>query len=95
METTNDPKSFAFRLRHTITQLEQETAAGIENWAPTIDRLKATLAEVEKEESDTCSFPCAACDNADDYFDAEDRRMEAESDDLSWEADENRRMESL
>lgn len=52
METTTDPKSFAFRLRHTITQLEQETAAGIENWAPTIDRLKATLAEVEKEESD-------------------------------------------
>ena len=90
METTNDPKSFAFRLRHTITQLEQETAAGIENWAPTIDRLKATLAEVEKEEeSDNAS------DNADDYFDAEDRRMEAESDDLSWEADENRRMESL
>lgn len=29
------------------------------------------------------------------YFDAEDRRMEAESDDSSWEADENRRMESL
>ena len=86
METTNDPKSFAFRLRHTIDQLEQETAAGIENWAQTIDRLKATLAEVEKEEES---------DTADDYFDAEDRRMEAESDDLSWEADENRRMESL
>ena len=70
--TTNDPKSFAFRLRHTITQLEQETAAGIENWAPTIDRLKATLAEVEKEESDTCSFPCAACDNADEFEEVAD-----------------------
>ena len=90
--TTNDPKSFAFRLRHTITQLEQETAAGIENWAPTIDRLKAMLAEVEQEESDNCAV---ASNNADDYFDAEDRRMEAESDDLSWEADENRRMEAL
>ena len=85
--TTNDPKSFAFRLRHTITQLEQETAAGEENWAPTIDRLKATLAEVEQEgESDNCAV---AGDNA------EDRRMEAESDDLSWEADENRHMEAL
>ena len=91
METTTDPKSFAFRLRHTITQLEQETAAGIENWAPTIDRLKATLAEVEKEEESEAE----ESDNADDYFDSEDRRMEAESDDLSWEADENRRMEAL
>jgi len=91
----NDPNSFSYRLRGSIALLEAETQQGIENWAPTIDRLKATLAEVEKEESDTCSFPCAACDNADDYFDAEDRRMEAESDDLSWEADENRRMESL
>jgi len=73
METTTDPKSFAFRLRHTITQLEQETAAGIENWAPTIDRLKATLAEVEKEEeSDTCSFACAACDNADELEETAD-----------------------
>ena len=69
METTTDPKSFAFRLRHTITQLEQETAAGIENWAPTIDRLKATLAEVEKEESDNCAV---ASDNADEFEEVAD-----------------------
>jgi hypothetical protein len=66
METTNDPKSFAFRLRHTINQLEQENAAGEDNWDALIDRLKATLAEVEQEgESDNCAV-AAESDNADD-----------------------------
>lgn len=48
----NDPNSFSYRLRGSIALLEAETQQGIENWTPTIDRLKATLAEVEKEESD-------------------------------------------
>lgn len=63
METTNDTKSFSFRLRHTIAQLEHETAQGVENWTPTIDRLKATLAEIEQEDkSDNCAVALDAED---------------------------------
>lgn len=47
----NDPNSFSYRLRGSIALLEAETQQGIENWTPTIERLKATLAEVEKEEA--------------------------------------------
>ncbi len=86
-----DPKSFAFRLRATIALLEAETQQGVEDWTSTIGRLKETLAEVENEESDNCAVAAVS----DNWADAEDRRMEAESDDLSWEADEDRRMEAL
>lgn len=48
----SNPTTFANRLRFTIGQLERETAEGVENWTPTIDRLKNVLAEVENEESD-------------------------------------------
>jgi len=86
-----DPKSFAFRLRATIALLEAETQQGLEDWTSTIGRLKETLAEVENEESDNCAVAAVS----DNWADDEDRRMEAESDDLSWEADEDRRMEAL
>jgi hypothetical protein len=86
-----DPKSFAFRLRATIALLEAETQQGVEDWTSTIGRLKETLAEVENEESDNCAVAAVS----DNWADDEDRRMEAESDDLSWEADEDRRMEAL
>jgi hypothetical protein len=81
--------SFTDRLKHTIAQLEEETASGQENWTPTIDALRATLNEVEQEESDNRAVA------ASDWAESEDLRMEAESDDFSWEADEDRRMESL
>ena len=46
MKKTNDDfESFAFRLTHTIAQLEQETKDGVEDWTPTITRLKEVLAE--------------------------------------------------
>jgi hypothetical protein len=86
-----DPKSFAFRLRATIALLEAETQQGVEDWTSTIGRLKETLAEVVQEESDNCAVAAVS----DNWADDEDRRMEAESDDLSWEADEDRRMEAL
>jgi len=41
----NDPDSFAYRLQHTIAHLEAETQAGIEDWTPTIVRLREVLAE--------------------------------------------------
>lgn len=40
-----DPDSFSFRLRHTIDLLEYETQQGIEDWTPTITRLREVLAE--------------------------------------------------
>lgn len=43
--------TFANRLRHTIAQLKQETADGVENWTATIDRLQATLLEEERNEA--------------------------------------------
>jgi hypothetical protein len=45
--TNNDPDSFAFRLRSTISLLEMETQQGIEDWSTTITRLKEVLAEEE------------------------------------------------
>jgi hypothetical protein len=45
MSKTNDFESFAFRLTHTIAMLERETAEGVEDWTPTITRLKEVLAE--------------------------------------------------
>lgn len=47
---TNDPKSFSFRLKHTIVQLEQETAEGIEDWTTTIARMRDLLPELEAGE---------------------------------------------
>jgi hypothetical protein len=41
----NDPDSFVYRLQHTIAHLEAETQAGIEDWTPTIVRLREVLAE--------------------------------------------------
>lgn len=43
----NDPDSLSFRLRHTIAMLEYETQQGIEDWTPTISRLKEVLKEEE------------------------------------------------
>ena len=43
----NDPDSFPNRLRHTIALLERETKEGIEDWSPTILRLREVLAEEE------------------------------------------------
>lgn len=40
----------ATRLRHTIDQLERETKEGIEDWTPTIQRLKEVLKEEEEKE---------------------------------------------
>lgn len=42
-----DPNSFVFRLRGTIALLEAETQQGLEDWTPTITRLKEVLAEEE------------------------------------------------
>ena len=39
--------SFADRLRHTIALMEAETQQGIEDWTPTIVRLREVLAEEE------------------------------------------------
>ena len=39
--------SFADRLRHTIALMEAETQQGIEDWSPTIVRLREVLAEEE------------------------------------------------
>ena len=41
----HDPDSFIYRLQHTIALLEVETQQGIEDWTPTINRLKEVLAE--------------------------------------------------
>jgi hypothetical protein len=47
----NDEKpyaaSFAERLKHTIALLEAETQQGVEDWTPTIVRLREVLAEEE------------------------------------------------
>ena len=43
----NDPDCLSFRLRHTIAMLEYETQQGIEDWTPTISRLKEVLKEEE------------------------------------------------
>jgi hypothetical protein len=40
-----DPDSFIYRLQHTIALLEVETQQGVEDWTPTIARLKEVLAE--------------------------------------------------
>ena len=40
-----DPDSFIYRLQHTIALLEAETQQGVEDWTPTIQRLKEVLAE--------------------------------------------------
>ena len=40
-----DPDSFVYRLQHTIALLEYETQQGVEDWSPTIARLKEVLAE--------------------------------------------------
>jgi hypothetical protein len=47
--SNNDPDSFAYRLRSTIALLEQETEDGIEDWTPTIARLREVLEEVNNE----------------------------------------------
>jgi len=39
--------SFTERLRFTIAQMEAETQQGVEDWTPTITRLKEVLAEEE------------------------------------------------
>lgn len=39
--------SFTERLRFTIAQMEAETQQGVEDWTPTIARLKEVLAEEE------------------------------------------------
>jgi hypothetical protein len=41
----HDPDALSSRLRHTIACLEWETQKGIEDWTPTIVRLKEVLAE--------------------------------------------------
>jgi len=41
----NDPDCFIYRLKHTIALLEIETQQGVEDWTPTITRLKEVLAE--------------------------------------------------
>lgn len=46
-----DPDSFIYRLKHTIALLEFETQQGVENWTPTIARLKEVLAEEEAKNS--------------------------------------------
>jgi len=45
-----DPNSFSFRLRGTIAKLEVETQQGVEDWSPTITRLREVLAEEEQAE---------------------------------------------
>ena len=45
------PDSFIYRLKHTIALLEIETQQGVENWTPTIARLKEVLAEEEAKNS--------------------------------------------
>ena len=44
----DDPDSFAYRLTHTIALLEMETQQGVEDWTPTIVRLKEVLEEEKK-----------------------------------------------
>lgn len=44
----DDPDSFMFRLTHTIALLEMETQQGVEDWTPTINRLKEVLEEEKK-----------------------------------------------
>ena len=43
----SDPDSFSYRLRKTISTLQTETEAGVEDWTPTIVRLQEVLAEEE------------------------------------------------
>lgn len=59
--------SFADRLKHTIAQLEEETASGQENWTPTIDALRATLNEVEQEESDNRAVEADCAEDEEEY----------------------------
>jgi hypothetical protein len=42
---------FKERLKHTIAQLERETEEGLEDWTPTIERLKEVLKEEEENEA--------------------------------------------
>jgi hypothetical protein len=52
MQNETNPMSFANRLRGTIIQLTRETEEGQEDWTPTINRLRDTLAiEIEREKS--------------------------------------------
>lgn len=52
MLNETNPMSFANRLRGTIIQLTRETEEGQEDWTPTINRLRDTLAiEIEREKS--------------------------------------------
>ena len=52
MLNETNPMSFANRLRGTIVQLTRETEEGQEDWTPTINRLRDTLAiEIEREKS--------------------------------------------
>jgi hypothetical protein len=44
---------FTDRLRFTIAQMEAETQQGVEDWTPTIARLKEVLEEEIKESSKT------------------------------------------
>lgn len=67
----NDPNSFSYRLRGSIALLEAETQQGIENWTPTIERLKATLAEVEKEEAQASQELSAATASYSDALDSD------------------------
>jgi hypothetical protein len=46
---TQDPVSFAERLRHTIAQLRAETQQGIEDWTITIEKLQVVLKEEEEK----------------------------------------------
>lgn len=63
MSIETNPMSFANRLRGTIIQLTRETEEGQEDWTPTINRLRDTLAiEIEREKS---SNPPVENDNID------------------------------
>jgi hypothetical protein len=63
MLNETNPMSFANRLRGTIIQLTRETEEGQEDWTPTINRLRDTLAiEIEREKS---SNPPVENDNID------------------------------
>ena len=63
MSIETNPLSFANRLRGTIIQLTRETEEGQEDWTPTINRLRDTLAiEIEREKS---SNPPVENDNID------------------------------
>jgi hypothetical protein len=44
---------FKERLKHTIAQLKQETADGLEDWTPTIQRLEEVVKEEEEKQNET------------------------------------------